>query len=105
MASPIRTGLKGLPPIPPKMCLPITTETKVPVIINHHGDVAGKSMANKRPIRAALPSPMLMERFVTLFIASSQIIAKEIERATTPTAFMPYWKKPNKTAGSAAIII
>ncbi len=89
MASPIRTGLKGFPPIPPNICLPITTATKVPVITSHHGDVAGKSMPNRMPIKAALPSPMLIVRFDILLNKSSQTMAEETESETTPTAGMP----------------
>ncbi len=63
--------------------------TNVPIITSHHGDVAGKSMPNIIPIMAALPSPMVIERFVTRQNINSQIIAEEIESDITPTAGMP----------------
>jgi len=65
MATARATGLKALLPMPPKICLPMTTAIKVPVIAAHHGIVAGNSMASSRPIRAALPSPMVTGRLAT----------------------------------------
>jgi len=64
--------------------------TQVPVRTAHQGVVAGRSMASKSPIRAALPSPMLYALPVNLLAASSQSMAVETDRQTTPSAGRPY---------------
>ena len=89
MATASTTGLKTLPPMPPKICLPMTTAMKVPVRTAHHGMVAGTSMANRRPMSAALPSPMVMVCLVTLLMASSQPMAEETDNAATAMAGAP----------------
>ena len=62
---------------------------KVPVITAHQGIVAGTSMANSNPSNTAFPSPMVMGLLATRLIASSQIIAVDTDRQTTPKAGIP----------------
>ena len=89
MATASATGLKALLPMPPKICLPITTAIKVPVMTAHHGIVAGNTIASSRPIRAALPSPIVGDFFMTLLMSSSQSMAVATDRPTTPITGTP----------------
>jgi len=89
MAMEISTGLKELPPRPPKICFPITMATRVPTITAHHGMVAGSSMPSSSPMRAALPSPMETGRLDTRLNRYSQMMAEEMAREITPRAGMP----------------
>jgi hypothetical protein len=64
MAMASATGLNGLAPIPPKICMPMTMARKVPITTSHQGAEAGITMASNRPIRAALPLPTVIGRLL-----------------------------------------
>ena len=85
-----RAGFSGLHPMPPKICFPTTMARNVPMSTTHQGVAAGRSMANISPMTAALPSPMLTGRLMIRFMMSSQIMAQDMEKVTTPRAGIPY---------------
>ena len=88
-ARPMRAGLKGFWPRPPKNSLATTMAMKAPRTAIQMGVEGGRTRARRRPVTTAEKSPMLRACFVTSLKSHSERTEAATQATTRRRAWAP----------------